>query len=882
MIQRKTSLAHVLAAVWAASLALGCTQELPDLAGQEGVAAGDSRIFTCVIADAPDSRFSITPAGKTSWEPGDKIMVHGGTNGADRLEVTLSASDISADGKRATFSIGNMGPYNREDAGVKSEYYAQYPAGLVPSGNMYYECCFQGTDAPLMAACNVGNVFRFYNLCGVIAYTVSGSFDKVVFSGNKKETVAFDIYQVRVRDDGSGPSVNYHKPGNGWKTYAELTTIEKAVVADGTTVNYIYLPKGVEFAAGFNFQFFAGDELVKTATTETAVKIDHGKILNLGNINSHLEDYVAPVASDHTSTITGATDLSAAEGPSNCYVVSTPGAYKLPVVCGNNPEKVPGTVFAVEILWETCCNAEAVEANSVITKVDFDGPSNYVFFETPSSLKPGNALIAAKNSSGKILWSWHIWIPQTDITTDSFGVSSKPMMDRNLGALVATEASGTAAPESFGMLYQWGRKDPFVGGGAIGSNSQAGISGTSVSTSGGQMSLAQSVANPTVFATPPSNTDWCTVSDGDYWGDTSEAKSMYDPCPPGYRVPRREEAPGLFGTDLNTSENFNYNSTLGRYTVSNPIMVVPLCGYRETGGGLTHCNDRAIIWNAHHDKDSQYAGYSQYVYYDSSKTPASVSATWSQSKARAGSIRCVLEKDIPFENAPGMPVQGSYTRKVFDSNVVELSGICFSKDKDFIWGVGDEGYLYKISLDMETVTTQWTYEADLEDVTIDPATGNLYFAVEPKRVYRMSSPYTSKTTMFDVEEAANMGNSGMEGISWYKDNMLYIGSQSGATLWKYTVSGTKIWKKQLGILAPQIQEVGGLCYDAEKDWLWVSDSEACKLFVFDGEVTELLAIYDVSFIGNAESVMVDRAKGMVYVGDDGSTSKIYKISFSNL
>jgi hypothetical protein len=233
-----------------------------------------------------------------------------------------------------------------------------------------------------------------------------------------------------------------------------------------------------------------------------------------------------------------------------------------------------------------------------------------------------------------------------------------------------------------------------------------------------------------------------------------------------------------------------------------------------------------------------------------------------------------------------MPVQGSYTRIVFDSNVVELSGLCLSLDKTFLWGVGDEGYLYKFSnLDGAvtgiTAETVWTYSADMEGVTINPSNGDLYLAIEPKRVYKVTSPYTGKTTMFDVEEAADMGNSGMEGITWYKGD-LYVGSQSGATLWRYTLSGVKVWKKQLGSIAPGIQEVGDLFYDSTTDLLWVSDSEAAKLFVFDGEVTKLKAIYDVSFIGNAESVCVDHARGCVWVGDDGSTSKIYKIMFTNL
>ena len=126
-----------------------------------------------------------------------------------------------------------------------------------------------------------------------------------------------------------------------------------------------------------------------------------------------------------------------------------------------------------------------------------------------------------------------------------------------------------------------------------------------------------------------------------------------------------------------------------------------------------------------------------------------------------------------------------------------------------------------------------------------------------------------------------MGNSGVEGITWHKGD-LYVGAQSGATLWCYTLDGTKKWKKQLGSIAPGVEEVGDLYYDSETDLLWVADSEAHKLFVFDGDVTKLKAIYDVSFIGNAESVCVDHQRNCVWVGDDGTSSKIYKITFTGL
>ena len=80
-----------------------------------------------------------------------------------------------------------------------------------------------------------------------------------------------------------------------------------------------------------------------------------------------------------------------------------------------------------------------------------------------------------------------------------------------------------------------------------------------------------------------------------------------------------------------------------------------------------------------------------------------------------------------------------------------------------------------------------------------------------------------------------------------------------------------------------IKEVGGLCYDPVNDWLWVSDSERAALFVFDAELTHLLATYKVPDIHNAESVCVDHKNSCVWVGlDDDNTCCIYKIAFTGL
>ena len=228
------------------------------------------------------------------------------------------------------------------------------------------------------------------------------------------------------------------------------------------------------------------------------------------------------------------------------------------------------------------------------------------------------------------------------------------------------------------------------------------------------------------------------------------------------------------------------------------------------------------------------------------------------------------------------------------SYVEELSGLCLSKDGDFLWGVGDNGALYKINFD-GTFSTHWTYDADMEGLCLDPATGDMYMGIEPKRVYKLSDPYLSKTTLWDVDEAADMGNSGIEGIAWHKGN-LYLGSQTGATLWEYSLDGTKLWKKSLRDVTPTISEIAGLDYDEKNDWLWVIDSNSNSdkpqylgytLYLFDGDATKLLATWYLGDFANwnPESVCVDRKNGCVWVADDcgdATPSILHKILFKNL
>ena len=593
------------------------------------------RTFTCTFAQPADTKIAVAEDGKTTWKVGDEIMIHGGTDGAARQKVTLTANDISADGKKATITV-EIDPYSRPDVCL-SGYYAQYPASLVPEGNLYYECRFTGTDDFLMAACDVEDAFVFYNLCGVISYKVSGDFDKVVFSGNNSEIVSYGtVYQVRVRNESSGLKVNYNKPGNGSGDPVAKKTNEYDVVSDGTTVNYVFLPAGAKFAGGFTFKFYKGENLVKVASTETAVEVGPGKLLALGDISSHLEDYVAPSTSDHKSAITNATSL--ADKQANCFVITAAGAYKFPALKGNSEEEA-GNVFGAEIVWETYNNAEDVTANSIIAAVDFE--DNWIYFKTPDTLKPGNALIAAKDSNDKIIWSWHIWIPATAITTNTYGIYDKELMDRNLGALVAATTSSVPV-ESFGLHYEWGRKDPFVGARGLTDSNFAKVSGTAISP-GYEMTVAQTIANPAtyaVFTEADSWGNWLTPFDNTLWQDNT--KTMYDPCPAGYRVPKYNSSQPWHSSDLSAVTGWSDVAAAGDnaayFTLGDPVTVFPYCGLVcENGKYMDYPGARSFTWMAHCSSSSG-SGYIMDVRFNTSTHKQTSTVT-----ARGCSVRCVAE-----------------------------------------------------------------------------------------------------------------------------------------------------------------------------------------------------------------------------------------------
>ncbi|SMC61522.1 T9SS type A sorting domain-containing protein [Moheibacter sediminis] len=248
-------------------------------------------------------------------------------------------------------------------------------------------------------------------------------------------------------------------------------------------------------------------------------------------------------------------------------------------------EDVPGLIRSVELVG-------AGEASKIKVMID-------------QAKGKGNALVAFK-IEGEVYWSWHIWI--TDDPSDGVVYSQEfetdidlvrfdpKYMDRNLGAL-NNQFLGDDWHKSAGLMYQWGRKDPFptmvykdfsfyeLNGEDIGTMRHKDAIDTPTSTKFKddflrpydeiEKNISFSVRNPLTYIsntdddpyTEPNGTNGTWFSKQQYrnattawdlWGDnyrgdmsnasssnttlandskSYELKSPYDPCPNGWRIP---------------------------------------------------------------------------------------------------------------------------------------------------------------------------------------------------------------------------------------------------------------------------------------------------------------------------------------------------------
>lgn len=328
------------------------------------------------------------------------------------------------------------------------------------------------------------------------------------------------------------------------------------------------------------------------------------------------------------------------DGTANCYIVSTENSYRFDAtVRGNGNKTGDGTsgyieAFGIQIdtskaayadlLWESTFEFNRSSCANVM-----DGMPYYdngkIYFSTGTY--EGNAVIALKDGGGNILWSWHIWVCNEQMKSSA--ANGYEFMDRNLGAL--NNVPGDI--KNRGLLYQWGRKDPFLPSGSSYSskedepNRQVG-NGSGKWTIEGQMPLPvttapgnipHSVQYPmTFFSSYTSGVySWYiavknnVACNNNLWGEEESSngiqKSIFDPCPVGYRVPPAVAFGDLTQSETEYAANWSKAESYGRYWTGGNGDYFPFSGIILIFDGINDTGTRAYYWSTTMVPDDVYS-----------------------------------------------------------------------------------------------------------------------------------------------------------------------------------------------------------------------------------------------------------------------------------
>ncbi len=294
----------------------------------------------------------------------------------------------------------------------------------------------------------------------------------------------------------------------------------------------------------------------------------------------------------------------------NCYVVNAAGTYKLPLVYGNaivnestNSQAYSDRHFVdyknehINGPWIKSSGTTPKDATLVwsdgfymFTDVHLEG-DYLVFTINKEYMQQANAIVAVRDASGTIMWSWHIWVTERNINQthkvdDWSNGATYDMMSSNLGwvdgkqvyydprefkftfkqkktgeekTMTVTQVGETFDYKDAGSTYyQWGRKDPIV---ALKNRDKTGVNDYRrldtptddylYKTQPGWVTSADGIKHPNVYYVQNatySSTAWLTDAayspklwnvdgtEGDKWVASSR-KTVYDPSPKGFKVP---------------------------------------------------------------------------------------------------------------------------------------------------------------------------------------------------------------------------------------------------------------------------------------------------------------------------------------------------------
>ena len=408
--------------------------------------------------------------------------------------------------------------------------------------------------------------------------------------------------------------------------------------------------------------------------------------------NDGLKNATAVGSAAAPYNLSNSTGAATVENTANCYVISAPGHYRIPLVYGNaikngatnsnayettatgtyvlqhfqdhagqpitNPwiEKTNSSAYAnidgAKIVWS---DEKDLVTSPTIAHVGGDG---YLDFEVKQSdIKSGNAVVAV-TKGGTVVWSWHLWFapksalnkievtnhqgvkynfteetlgwkPKGEVTTYNAPRTVKVKVEQTIangGAKLFTVINITqnngGKKEGISTHYQFGRKDAFPG-----MDETKLPQGSINKNAGDNMSITNGIQNPQNFYTwggswynnPPAGYSYYNLWSADNtttgWNDNAVVKTVYDPCPVGFKMPASNAFTGFTSNGQNQSgaANINANGTADSwdkfsaayghnfYTNGSKTATIffPASGFRGySDGSLSNVGNVGYYWSA--------------------------------------------------------------------------------------------------------------------------------------------------------------------------------------------------------------------------------------------------------------------------------------------
>ena len=313
-------------------------------------------------------------------------------------------------------------------------------------------------------------------------------------------------------------------------------------------------------------------------------------------------------------------------------------------------------VDGAEVVWADAANLVHLSS----TPIKHEGANNDAFLEfevKASDIQSGNAVVAVTKGSGAsktVVWSWHLWFAPKDVldkikvtnhqnvdyyftketlgwkptqwsgSTYSIARTVKVKVEQtvaNNGTKQVSEFTITQNPGSVKKgvttLYQFGRKDAFPG------VATADIKQGSITNAGDNMSIQNGILHPDSYYIWGSNwafnyryynlwsADNTVTGDNNIGNDNPVVKTVYDPCPEGFKMPANNAFTGFTadgqnggtmnvdGTDNASKYQNNFGHNFWTSSSKTATIYFPASGYRgSANASLYNVGIGGYYWSA--------------------------------------------------------------------------------------------------------------------------------------------------------------------------------------------------------------------------------------------------------------------------------------------